>query len=313
MEQFFTVLNTTLLLCLLLIPGFLFKKLKLGEGTFGKGLSNFILYVAQPCLLISPYIRDFDRSVLINVGVTLGFSILFHGVGALTAVLIFRNRENLTDKVYKIAVIFGNCGYMGIPLIKYIFGDAATIYATAYNIGFQFFLWTIGWYFASGDRKYMSVKKMFINPAMISIYIGILIFVLPINSYIPQIFLDGMNLLKEMVIPLSMFLVGFHMAENSFLSFFKGGKMWLCVALRLCVLPALSFCIMKLLLILGLPLDKTVATVCLIVSATPCATVTSVLAEKFDLDREAAGKLLPLSTILCVITLPLVSLLGELL
>lgn len=311
MNEVLIVLAETAVLALLLIPGFVFGKLKIGGDGLTKGFADFILYVAQPAMLLSPYIRSFDSRILTNMGVTALFSFVCHGIFLIPAFLFFSKKkgdEDLAARVYRFAVVFGNCGYMGIPLIRNILGDEATIYATVFNIGFQVFLWTVGCCIATGDRRYMSLKKLFLNPSVISILIGILVFLLPVDRYIPSVFTSALDLLKTTVVPLSMFVVGFQMARNSFAGFFKDGKSWLAAASRLVVCPVLVFAVL-LPVDMIFHIDKTLLTVIMIVSATPCATVTSIFAEKFGMDKEISGRLIPLSTILSVITLPLIPLL----
>ncbi|MCR5056080.1 MAG: AEC family transporter [Clostridia bacterium] len=324
-----TVFITTASLCLLLLPGFLFNKLKITQGrALAKGVSDYILYVAQPAMLIAPYIRDFDVEILKNAGFTVLLSFICHGLFTVSAMLIIRRKrkilpedsENAQSEIeriknlgtVRIAAIFGNCGYMGIPLIKSILGDSAAIYATVFNIGFQLFLWTVGCYLATNDIKYISPKKILLNPATISIFIGLIIFFAPINHYVPSFIVKAITLLDSTVVPLSMFVVGYHMAENRFKGIFRGGRMWLSIALRQFLSPVLAFTVLLLFKVTGLFYSYEVAVVVLLCSAAPCATITSIFAEKFDLDRETAGRMVPISTILSMATMPLAALLLKL-
>lgn len=326
-----TVFTQTLMLCILLIPGFLFRKLKIapGEDGLAKGISNIILYVAQPAMLISPYIRDFDSKILVNMGFAVLFSFLCHALFMVPALLVFglgkkaggdeagltdeEKRRDLSTRVLRFAAVFGNCGYMGIPLIRNLLGDEATVYATVFNIGFQIFLWTFGCMIATGDKKYVSFKKIILNPATISIFIGLIMFFTPLNRYVPGVVTGVLDMLKETVLPLSMFVVGFHMAGNRAKSFFTDGRMWVSMALKLLACPLLSFGLLKLFSATGIYNGFEVAVTVLLCSATPCATVTSIFSEKFDLDRELAGRIVPLSTLISMATLPLVALLLKLL
>lgn len=330
MIDIWTVFYTTASLCLLLIPGFLFNKLKITKGrVFAKGISDYVLYVAQPAMLVAPYIRDFDAGILKNVGFTVLFSFICHALFTFSVMLIIRRVrgrdidqgetsespaeiKNKNLATVRIAAIFGNCGYMGIPLIKDLLGDGAAIYATVFNIGFQLFLWTVGCYLATGDIKYISPKKILLNPATISIFIGLIIFFAPVNRYIPEFIIKAIGLLESTVVPLSMFVVGYHMAENKLRGLFKGGRMWLSICLRQFLAPLLAFGVLNLFKLTGLFYSYEVAVVVLLCSAAPCATITSIFAEKFDLDRETAGRMVPISTILSMATMPLAALLLKL-
>lgn len=324
-----TVFTTTASLCLLLLPGFLFGKLKLTEGRgFAKGISDFVLYAAQPAMLVTPYIREFDSGVLKNAGFTVLFSLICHGLFTAAAIIVIRAKRSGTEpsaedpekaekkrknlSTVRIAAIFGNCGYMGIPLIENLLGSEAAIYATVFNIGFQLFLWTVGCYLATGDIKYVSPKKILLNPATISIFIGLIIFFTPANRYIPEFILKALGLLKETVVPLSMFVVGIHMAGNKLSGFFKGWRMWLSIAMKQFLAPVLAFGVLFIFKTTGLFYSYEVAVVTLLCGAAPCATITSIFAEKFDLDRDTAGRMVPISTVLSIATMPLAALLLKL-
>ena len=91
-----TVFITTASLCLLLLPGFLFNKLKITQGrALAKGVSDYILYVAQPAMLIAPYIRDFDVEILKNAGFTVPLSFICHGLFTVSAMLIIRRKRKI--------------------------------------------------------------------------------------------------------------------------------------------------------------------------------------------------------------------------
>ena len=214
------------------------------------------------------------------------------------------------QKVLRFAVLFSNAGYMGIPLIRAFLGADAGIYATIYNIGFNFFIWSIGCYIYSGDKKYMSVKKMFINPAMVSIYIGLIFFITPLNRVVEKasVMGDCLEYLDKMVAPLAMILVGFHMASVKWKGLFKDIEIYKCLILRLLICPVIIWAFLKILMLCGV-CSTTSMQVVLICSATPCATSVGVFAEKFNCDTVTSGKLVPISTIFALGTMPLVALL----
>lgn len=323
MINIYTLFIQILVLCLYIVPGFLLRRLKFAGGEkalspgFPKGLSNFVLYICQPCMMISPYIRDFDIKILKNMGVTFFLSLVTHAIFILVAFLLVRPKErgnaNLTERVMRLSVIFSNCGYMGIPLIEALIGPEAAIYATVYNIGFQIVSWSIGFYISTGDRKYISVKKMFVNPSMLSIYVGLLIFFLPINKFVPEFIVTFINGMKGLVLPLSLCVVGYHFGGNKLIDFWKNKtKVLYATLLRSIVSPVLVFIALYLFkLAFGklFALENTPIFVAFICAATPCATLTSMLAEKFDLDTGLSGVLVPVSTILAIATMPLTALL----
>ncbi len=309
-DEILALLNQVLILVIMLIPGFIFRKLKFGEEKFAKGLANLTLYIAQPAMIINSFVMDYDSSKMKDIGQIALFSIVAHALFFVIAMMCFKKVQVDKQKVLRFAVLFSNAGYMGIPLIRAFLGADAGIYATIYNIGFNFFIWSIGCYMYSGDKKYMSIKKMFINPATVSIYIGMLIFVTPLNKVIEDIYVVNtcLDYLDGIVAPLVMMLVGFHMAAVDWKGVFKDLDMYKCLFLRLLACPVIIWGVLRLLMIFGL-CSETAIQVVLVCSATPCATSVGVFAEKFNCDTVTSGKIVPISTILALGTMPLVALL----
>lgn len=313
MADFTETLINTVVLCLMLIPGIIVRKTKLSSERFPKDLSNFVLFVAQPAMLVRPYIRDFDMEILGNVILVAVLSFVCHIVFYyVSCVLKLFKFDFGTERVLMLGVIFSNCGYMGIPLIEAVFGSEAAIYATVYNIGFQFMLWSIGVSLSSKDDKKTNVWSVFKKPAVISVIIGIFIFVLPINRYIPRFAISLIDNIKALVLPLAMTVAGYHLATcfegkkvgEALFEFFANFKVWITIIIRLLICPAVIFLLAKLLhIIFGI--DIIPLAVVLICAATPAATSTNIFAERYDLNTKLSGVLVPLSTIVSVITLPL--------
>lgn len=297
------------LLFLMLIPGILLAKCNLSTEGLGKGLANLVLYIAQPALIIVAYIRAFDQTILFNAIWVFVFSILSHILFAVVAFSCFRKADAAKQKVLRFATIFSNAAYMGIPLIVAVLDAEAAIYASIYNITFNLFLWSLGVIICTGDKKQASIKKVLLHPVTISAFIGIAIFLLPIENYVPQILIEGMDMLKNLVAPLSMIIIGLRLANLKFKGIFRDRYLYEFLLIRMLLLPVLVFAAMKALSFVLPGINQTVMTVILVTAATPAATATSMFAEKYDGDATYAGTLVSISTLLAVVTMPLVSLL----
>ncbi len=297
------------LLFLMLIPGIIMSKCGLSTPGLGKGLANLVLYVAQPALIVVAYIRAFDQEILFNAIWVFIFSVLSHFLFAGVAFLCFRKAEDGKQKILRFATIFSNAAYMGIPLIVAVLDAEAAIYASVYNITFNLFLWSLGVMICTGDKKQASFKRVLLHPVTISAAIGLAIFLLPIDTYVPTILIEGMNMLKDLVAPLSMIIIGLRLADLKFAGIFRDRYLYEFLFVRMLFLPTAVFGIMKLLSLFLPGINQTVMTVILVTAATPAATATSMFAEKYDGDATYAGTLVSISTLLAVLTMPLVSLL----
>lgn len=293
----------------MMLPGIVLTKCKMSCEGFGKALSNLVLYIAQPALILSAYIRPFDREIVFNAVWIFVLAALAHTIFSFVAIFVFRKVPDGRRKVLTFATIFSNAAYMGIPLIVAVLGEEAAIYSSVYSIVFNLFLWSLGVYICTGDKASVSFKKVLLHPVTISSVIGVLFFLLPIDAYFPSLLKEGLDMLKGLVAPLSMLIIGLRLAQIDFRGLFKDKQMYIFLLLRLILLPSCVFFIMRILQLLSLPIDITVMTVILVSASTPAATATSMFAEKFDCDAPYAGKLVSASTILSVATMPLISLL----
>lgn len=298
------------ILFLMMLPGLIMVKTKLAGEGFGKSVSNLVLYIAQPALIIKAYIRPYEETVVQNAIWVLVLAFFSHAFFALVAFLIYRNNiEEGKRRVLRFATIFSNAAFMGIPLIVGVLNEEAAIYASIYSIAFNFFSWSLGVYIFTGDKKQASFTRVLLHPVTISSIVGVLIFLLPIDGYIPTLAVEALDMLAALVAPLSMLVIGLRLASLDLRGIFNDKWLYIYLSLRLVGLPFVIFLVMKLLSLLSLPINATVMTVIFICSATPAATATSMFSERYDGDAPYAGKLVALSTILSVVTMPLLSLL----
>lgn len=311
-------------LVLLMIPGVLLSKFNLiGEG-FGKALSNVILYAAQPALIIMGFVAvDFNAEVVLRMIAVFVFALvahlLFYGISLLT----YRHAPEKRKNVLVFATIFTNAGYMGIPLLEALFGKTfpeIAIYGSVYVTAFNIYLWTLGAYLYTKDRKYISAKKMIINPATISTFIGLIIFALSAIPaardavVIPYLRNEGvinsvMVSLKSLVAPLSMLLIGFRLKDINIKAAFKEKYVYISIFVTLFLTPAVLFGIMKLLSLVNVYNDPLTLSVLLISASAPAATATCMFSEKFDGDSAYAGLIVSLTSVLCIFSMPIVSML----
>ncbi|MBP3333382.1 MAG: AEC family transporter [Clostridia bacterium] len=289
--------------------GYIMRKAKLGGEKLPGELSNMILYFAQPALIIYTYIMDFDKNILEGALWVFVISIVYHGIVFALSLCFFKKAPEAKKKVYRYGMIFSNASFLGIPLVQSVVGDTAIIYICIFVIAFNIYAWSVGCYIYTGDKKYMSVKKMFINPATVPTYIGLVFFFTPLNTYVPGFVNELLIYVKELVVPVSMIIVGLRFADLDFKSAFKDKYLPLALVLRLFVGPLISFALIKTVMLCGVPLSNEVAVTIMICSSTPVAVYASMMAEKYNGDAVTAGKYVAVSTLFSLVTIPIVSLL----
>lgn len=330
-------------LFIMMIPGIILKKTNMVTDGFGKGLSNLILYIAQPCLIVYAYLDCASRLVDIwqNVLLTLILSLFVHIIFALVAIPVFKKAPDSKARMLKFATVFSNAAFMGIPLIIAIMGTEAAIYASVYNISFNLFLWTLGVHFCTrqegedidgdgdsdiGDaylsakeniKKESSLLKVLIHPVTLASVLGLLLLGLGVNvalfeSYNLGIISDSLAMLKALVAPLSMTVIGLRVAEINLEGFFGDIYMYTFLFLRHLALPLAVLGIILLCGLVGISINKEVAEVTLIMASAPAASSATMFAEKYGCDAGYVSRLVVVSTILSIATMPLVLMLYSL-
>ena len=311
------------LLFIMMIPGLLMKKCKLSTDGIGKGISNLVLYIAQPALVFLAYLRPFDKRLLVNSAYVLVISIVIHLLFSLVAMNMFKKAPDAMRRMLRFATIFSNAAFMGIPLISAVLEESypgATVYASIYNITFNLFLWSLGVYICTDKRdvnengieddvEYIkhgaSPLKALYHPVTIAALLGLVFFILPIEGYVPTIITESLTMLKNLVAPLSMAVIGLRLAEMSFKGIFKDKYMYIFLALRHFVLPLAVVGIVKL-VGLVLPIADEVAMVLVIMASAPAATSATMFAEKYDCDADYVSRIVTISTLLSIGTMPLI-------
>ena len=325
------------ILFIMMIPGLILKKFKMVGADFGKGISNLVLYIAQPSLIVYAYLScesEFSEIWLPCV-LTFAISMLIHFIFSAVAFAFFRREPESKRKMLRLVTIFSNAAFMGIPLIQSILSPEAAIYASIYNITFNLFLWTLGVHLCTrrsgedmdGDndsdivdellsakhhmKKEVSIKKVLLHPVTIASAVGVILLILGINVTVLEsnslgIISDSLEMLKSLVAPLSMVVIGLRLAELKLDGVLTDVGMYIFLALRHLVLPLTSAAVMWLLTLIGVPIDEVTRTVIIILAATPSATSATMFAEKYDCDAAYTSRLVLISTILSIGTMPFV-------
>ncbi|MEG1609026.1 MAG: AEC family transporter, partial [Clostridia bacterium] len=146
------------------IPGFLTVKTKLIKSESIPAFATILMYVCQPCLTIYSFnITDYSWGLLSQALIFLGLSFAIQCLMLGVCYLIFRKagKENVKYRIYSVACAFGNCGFMGVPLLEALMPDhpEAVLLSTFFLLGMNLLGWTLASAIITNDKKYVSVKK----------------------------------------------------------------------------------------------------------------------------------------------------------
>lgn len=289
---------------LYLIPAFILVKIGKADDKHAKSLSAILIYACGPAMVISAFQSvEYSKNNLKMMGIFFLVSLV---VQALIMIIIFLIlKKKYDDSKYRILTIssaMGNVGFFGLPLVKALFPNdpIVTCYSSVYVMSMNLLAFTMGVYAITKNKKYMSIKSALLNPTTFAILFSLPLFIFEIKF--PTLLFDSVNLLGKMTTPLCMFVLGMRLAKVDIKKLFLRPFVYISCLIKLVVFPLFAYCCIY--FIKGL--DYAFKGSLLVLSAAPSAAIILSLAELHSTEQELSANVVLLSTILCIITIPLV-------
>jgi hypothetical protein len=301
LSDFLVVVQSVITLFLMMSVGFILAKLGRLGGDALSQMSQLLLKIVAPCIVIGSLQVDFTQEMVRTMATA---TVAFIGTYVLYGVLVlflFRRQPDQVKGVLRFGIMFGNVGFMGLPLITSALGEEATILCVMSLVVFNVANWTYG-VALMGEK--MSLRQALLNPGVIGLVIGLFLFLLRIS--LPAPILNAVNYLGDLNTPLAMVVIGGQMAGADLIATFRQGRLYLAAAAKLLAMPVLTM-----LVLLPFQLDIKLYLTVVILSGCPTAGATSMFAQMFRCDTSSAAQLVTLSTLLSVVTLPLMTLLAR--
>lgn len=306
-----TVANQVAIMVIMIAIGFFCYKKELLTEAGVKSMSAILLNVVTPCMLINAYQQDFNTELAVKFLTAAGAAVLLHLIMIAIVLLVFKRQENpMVKKVNTFLSIYSNCGFMGLPLLNAALGDEGVFLGSAYLAVFSLMYWTQGVYVFSGDKRDMISKKAILNPGVLGVLIGLVFFFGRIK--LPGLIGTTVSGIAALNTPVAMFVIGSFLAKTKVKSALKNPNVWLVTVLRLLVLPLISLGVLFVLTKTGIA-DPLAAMAVLLQVSAPCATVGSLFAVKFGYDPTYASEVIAISTLLSMVTIPLMAFAGGIL
>lgn len=298
-DSFLMVSQQVIILFILIGIGFACGKTRFLNDNASAKLTDIVLYIVTPCVIINSFQRKFDADMLLNLGITALCSSAIMIGSIIVCNIVFRDKNISRNKVLKFGTVFSNCGFMSLPLQAAILGADGVFYGSVFVAIFNIIIWTYGLYAMSGNKKEFSVKKLAFNPGIIGVVIGLIIFLLSVT--LPEIIATPVEYLANLNTPVPMIIIGYHLSQSKLKEIFKDKWAYVSMGMRLLVIPSLSLGIMYLCGIRG---DILVA--CTIAASAPVAATTTMFATKFKADVKLSVGIVSSTTLVSIITMPLI-------
>lgn len=298
MATVWIVLRQTVLMFLYMGIGVLLFRRGLITKEGSRSLANLLLYAVLPCVVVKSFCVERTAENVTELVVSL--------VGAAAALLLAMAVSHLLFRrrpIDDFGAAFSNAGFMGFPLVTAVLGSGAIFYAAGFVALLNALQWTYGQALISGDRSHASPKAVIKNPLVLSLLAGLLIFFLQIP--VPALVTDALGAISGLNAPLAMLILGVYLAQTDFWALFRDPHLYLVSAVRLVLVPILTILLLQI-----LPERyNVIATTLMIVASAPVGSNVAVYAQKLGKDYAYAVRLVCLSTLLSIITMPLLFLL----
>lgn len=300
----FTVIfqSITLIAMLIFIGAILAKTFPVNNDTRQMFIS-LIVNIAMPSIILSSIfnveITKDSFKLIVSVFI---LSIIINIFGIALGSLFVRIFYPKSTKKVEIAILsgLGNTGYIGIPLCAVLIGPEGALFAAIFDAGVDFTLWTVAVFMLQKEKKFsLSMLKSMVNVPMIAIFIGL--FSAYISFRPPVIFIDLIDRLSGLAVPLAMFYIGAIImtlqrskVNNS------TTKIWIPISVKLFILP-----IVVATMIYFSQLEKFIVQTVIIQSMMPTLALSSILFAKYSGDEDMGAVTTVLSTISALLTIPL--------
>ncbi len=297
------------ILYILVAVGAIADKVGIYTEKVAKSCTDLLFYIITPAVIIQSFCSlEFNAETAKGLFTAMGCGFILHIVSALISTLVFNKCSKDESCIYKYSCAYGNCGYMALPLAQAVLGNEGVFYCSAVIISFQVFSFTHGIYTITkgmeGEKVKFNFKKLILNPGVISVIIGLPLFLLSVK--LPHIVASPLGYIASLNTPVAMLIFGTYIANTNFKSIFKNWRIFAVAIVKLIILPLILMAGFRFAGITGSLLAA------LSISAgAPTANNTVMFAAKYDRNTGLASQTVAVVSFISIITLPVMIALAQ--
>lgn len=286
----------------LVAAGYACGKLGYLDGEFDRRLSRLVINITCPALILSSAMTGTlpDRRFILPLLIISVVTYALLTIVAYTLPSLFVKNSD-TAGAAGFAMMFGNVGFMGYPVVASLFGHEAVFYAAVLNVVNTFAVFTIGTMLITGRGEVGNErfqKKVLYSTPMLAAYLTIAIVAFEIDG-IPEYMSKPLSMLGDITVPAALLIVGSSMSQLPKRAMLGNSTVYVTVLFRLLLLPVALFYITRL-----MGFDSFVVNVNTVVVAMPVATYGTILCLKYEKDTTFMAEVTFISTLLSMLTIP---------
>ena len=278
--------------------GFLAAKFGILTDHTKEGLNNLLLNIATPALIISSLHRDYTPERAKGLAYAFLLCLIYYAVAIGLSRLSIRKSDQYDYRVLRYAATYPNCGYIGLPLVQGILGSEAVFYVSVAIMTMNLLAFTHGVALYRGDDGEKKKLREFFSPIIVSIFIGLAIFLFRIP--VPAVISEPIDMLAQANTPVAMLIAGSLAYQIDIRHLTNVRQIIKGSLLKLIVIPLIFMLALRL-----IPGNSMIKLVAFITSSCSTATTTMMLAIRYKRDELLAVNLIAVTTVLCAVTIPL--------
>jgi Predicted permeases len=296
MEIGMILLKQIVIMFVLMGVGFFLFRKKMITNQGSKDIGKILLYIVIPVVIISSFWieRTPEKTTALVQSAAISAVCMFLAV--FISWLIFGKRNGISC----FSTAFSNAGFIGIPLVQAVLGSDAVFYISIMIVLINALQWTFGVYMISGNKEVMNLKAVIKNPIVVSVVIGLFLYFL--NVPCPEMASTLFSSIKGLNTPLAMIVSGVFLAQSDLGRMFAKKEVWTVSLFRLVLIPLITMFVFWVIPFGTLNIKLAV----LIASACPVGSNAAIFAQQYEKSYTEAVENVCMSTLLCLITLPLV-------
>lgn len=291
------LLNLQITIFGLMLSGYLLTKTGILSSEARTPLSDLLINFILPCNIITSFMMEFNKKIMLDCLSILIVSICIQAVVVISSKYFFPGADAKKLPVLQYGTIVSNAGFMGNPIAQGLYGDQGLLYASIYLIPLRAVMWSFGVNCFARTKGKGIVKKILTHPCIVAVFLGMILMISQIQ--LPEGIQLAIRYAGNANTALSMIVIGNILAEVRISEIFNLKAWWFCIV-RLAIIPVMVF--------IGCHfagIDELVKQVSVVLAGMPAAATTAILAAKYDGDAHFAAKIVFLSTLLSLISVPL--------
>ncbi len=300
------MIDTQALLFLYMVVGVVVSKAGIITPKNRGALVRLLVDVCVPFMVLDAFNRTYTADELHACVVIMVMAVVLCAISGVLGFVLWRGQPARRRQVLQYATMFSNAGIAGLPVVLLVYGDIGVFYASMYLIPPRVIQWTLGISMFSGKMADFKtfVNKVLLNPVVVVVYIGFAMMLTGMTF--DGVLGSAIENIGDVTAPVSMMLMGATLAAMD-PRMLLDRCVWLLTAVRLAVMPVISIVLLR-----ALHVDVMTLSVCTTLLAMPAATNAATISERYGGDYVFASALVCVSTVLSIVTVPMITYLIQL-